>query len=276
MNVVGDPVPDPDSSSDAVNDAVGPHLAARVVIAALVVCLVFIVTATPMALVARRTLASLAGTPGAHTGRAPARVSGTHLDGYSTSLEAFPVRRGVAEWVRSSHFVAEVEVEAVGALRFNTPGGGLPTQDPAELVNPDAKLTDTEGLALFRSVVLGVGETHKTDGITTTGYVVASFGGAVPGSAGGYEYTSSPTLGELTVGSAGMAFLNHFDTLSAPWYAVLSATARDLNKIPGNRYRVMLVGNLFVYEGTEAVSTWDGTRYGRADLSAQIAGALAP
>ena len=239
-------------------------------IAALVLVVVFIVTATPMAPVGRRTLLSPSGTLAAQTGGAPASVAGTHLDGYSTSLDAYPVRQSVSDWVRSSPVVAEVEVEAVGDLRFNTPGGGLPTQDPAELVNPDAKLTDTDGLALFRSVVLGARKTYKTDRVTTTGYVVASMGGAVPGSAGGYEYISSPALGELTVGSAGMAFLNNLQTLDTPWYDALAAVASELNQIPGKEYRVMLVDNLFAYEGTNAVSRWEGTQYDIADFVEQI------
>jgi hypothetical protein len=118
-----------------------------------------------------------------------------------------------------------------------------------------------------------VRDVFKTDVVTATGYVIAQFGGTIPGSAGGYAHEQTPRM-EFGVGQVGVAFLATTEPLAVPWYDLLQDTADALNNVPGQHYEVRVPRNWFVYNGGTASSTFEGTAYPVSELLAAIDDAL--
>lgn len=212
------------------------------------------------------------------TGRTPLQaadtVAGSFLDGLETGLSAEPIGPApMSHWVNIAAVVAEVQVEEVYGLRFNTPGGAVPTQDPATIANPDAELSETDGLFLFRPIVLSPSTVYKTDDPTVTGYVVIQMGGSLPGSNGGYTYDPTPRL-VFDESPMAVVFLSDAPPgFDAPYFLAATDVAADLSSNGGN-YRAMMIDNVYHYDGSDATSPFERRTYAIPQLIAEILAAL--
>jgi len=181
-------------------------------------------------------------TPGATPTLAPAFAVGYGVVGNTVENDW-----SIAEWVEMSSVVAEVIVARVDDPRFNTPSGALPTEDPSG---------NTEGLMIFRPVLLEVTRYWKGGELGFEGFAVLEAGGEL------YGVEERPEPGPiLTAGAQGVVFLRHNDKGELRQMALRPRVRHvlDVADEMGGGYGVGDVGNFYKYAGSNAESLMEAS-----------------
>lgn len=157
-----------------------------------------------------------------------------------------------ADWVQGSDLIIDGQITAVSGSEFNTPNQQVPTASP-----PDAE--ERSGLDLHNSVVVSIDTLYK--GAPGHSGVVFVRTGGVSALCPDYQHHIDPEING-GVGDSIMLFAANpdafYDEDPAPWYARLLSRVAQLNLGGESNYIPVIVGDVYVYEGSTATSSKTG------------------
>lgn len=183
----------------------------------------------------------------------------------------FVIDWSVAQWTETVAHVAEVRVESIEGGRFNTPSGGVPTQEPDTAEH-------ASGILIYRPVVLRVEQHYKGD-TAVTGFVVPQWGGS-HSACPDYVSLREPPEIDAVAGQAGMLFAREQTWVhesAPPWYVALADKAAELNALGGgNNYVPRIIDNWYEFDDPTAHSLLTGDELTILELRSEVEDAVGP